>query len=314
MPDVLIAHPARVFLLVGEAESAENDMQAEVSVWCQRHRGGPKVCSEQITLRARGTAVERLPFAVRSLLIGDLPTNLWWRATQPPPLAGALLHGLTEGIEQLVYDSIGWRDPVRCVAATAAWLEGFERGPSDGRWRVASDLNWRRLKFWRRLTAQALDPMTAPGALASITEVHVEHGPHAVVQAWLLVGWMATRLGWRVQSGRVEPGAELNWQVVASQGTVRITLRRLADGPSEVCRSRVKCRIEGKPTILNFHTTEENRLVVVPEGDSAAPRTITVQDQPLAELVARQLSDRERDPVFHESMAAAQVFAQSLLS
>src|SRR5262249_37723595 len=84
-------------------------------------------------------------------------------------------------------------------------------GPGLGHWRVASDLNWRRLKFWRRLTAQALDPMTAPGALDSISDIQVEHGPHAVVQAWLLVGWMASRLGWRVQTGRVDPGAELVW-------------------------------------------------------------------------------------------------------
>jgi hypothetical protein len=38
-----------------------------------------------------------------------------------------------------------------------------------------------------------------------------------------------------------------------------------------------------------------------------------VQPQPLADLVARQLSDRERDPVFHDSMAVAQVFARSVL-
>jgi hypothetical protein len=30
-------------------------------------------------------------------------------------------------------------------------------------------------------------------------------------------------------------------------------------------------------------------------------------------LIGRQLSDRERDPVFHESMAVAQVMARSLL-
>jgi hypothetical protein len=32
-----------------------------------------------------------------------------------------------------------------------------------------------------------------------------------------------------------------------------------------------------------------------------------------AELIGRQLSDREPDPVFRESMAVAQVFAKSLL-
>jgi hypothetical protein len=40
---------------------------------------------------------------------------------------------------------------------------------------------------------------------------------------------------------------------------------------------------------------------------------VTVPPQTDAELSARQLSDRDRDPVFRESMAGAQVLAPSLL-
>jgi len=313
LPAIVVQHPARVLLLVGESGADTNEINAEVAVWCERHRGGPKVCSERVTLRARGPAVDRLPFAVRGLLIGDLPTNVWWLAGQPPPLAGAFLQSLAENAEQVVYDSIGWREPARGVAATADWLHQFERGDDDGQWRVASDLNWRRLKYWRRLIAQALDPATAPGALESITEVLVEHGPHAVVQAWLLASWMASRLGWRVKSSRVEPNVELAWQVTAPRGPLRVRLHRLGEGPSEVRRLRIACALTGKPNALAFEVQAADRLAVVPEGDGAAPRTLTVQPQSLADLVARQLSDRERDPIFHDSMAVAQVFAQSVL-
>jgi hypothetical protein len=44
-----------------------------------------------------------------------------------------------------------------------------------------------------------------------------------------------------------------------------------------------------------------------------APRTVILKEQPPAELIRRQLSDRERDPVFRESMAVTQVFARSIL-
>jgi hypothetical protein len=44
-----------------------------------------------------------------------------------------------------------------------------------------------------------------------------------------------------------------------------------------------------------------------------APRTVIVKEQPPAELIGRQLSDREHDPVFRESMAVTQVFARSIL-
>jgi hypothetical protein len=44
-----------------------------------------------------------------------------------------------------------------------------------------------------------------------------------------------------------------------------------------------------------------------------APRTVIVKEQPPAELTRRQLSDRERDPVFRESMAVTQMFARRIL-
>jgi glucose-6-phosphate dehydrogenase assembly protein OpcA len=267
-----------------------------------------------VLLRARERSMDRLPFAVRSLLIGDLPTNLWWASPEPPPLAGPLLYDLAESAQQLVYDSQGWIDPHRGVAATSSWLTRFERQPGQGRWRVASDLNWRRLKFWRRLLAQALDPSSEPGAAESITDVLVEHGPHAVTQAWELVGWLAARLSWRVQAARVQPGVEMSWQVTTPHGSLHLRIVRLPEGPSEVRRVRIACMLGGKAGALNCLIEEGHRLAAVPEGVPGAARTVNFQEQTLAQLVSRQLSDREPDPVFRESMAVAQVFAQSVLT
>src|SRR5437763_1147494 len=81
--------------------------------------------------------------------------------------------------------------PARGGVMTGAWLEQLAARSTSERWRVAADLNWRRLKYWRRIVSQALAPSTAPGALESITEVRLEHGPHAVVQAWELLSWLA---------------------------------------------------------------------------------------------------------------------------
>jgi len=52
---------------------------------------------------------------------------------------------------------------------------------------------------------------------------------------------------------------------------------------------------------------------VVLEGQDAAPRTVAVQRATLSELVVQQLSNRERDSVFRESMAVAEVFARTVL-
>ena len=314
LPEIAAVHPARVLLLVAEAGPQEAPVTATVHV--QRHRLEPhvQVCSERVTLHAAGGGVDRLPFAVRALMIGDLPTNLWWATSLPPPLAGELLYELAEQAQQIVYDSIGWPEPARGVAAVASWLEQIERPQVGGRWRVAADLNWRRLKYWRRLLTQSLDPASAPGAIESVTDVLVEHGPHAVVQAWELVSWLAQRLDWRVQGGLVRPGVEIAWGFAAPHGEVRVRIQRLEEGPPELRRVRLACRLGDKAGALDVVVQEPNRLAVWLEGMDAEPRTVTVPPLRPAELIGRQLSDRERDPVFRESMAVAQVLAQSVLA
>jgi glucose-6-phosphate dehydrogenase assembly protein OpcA len=310
IPEILSHHPARVLLLAGSAEASAKTT-ASVSVRGRLTGGGEWVCTEQVTLQAPGNALEDLPFSVRPLLVGDLPTNLWWAPAQPPPLGGSLLFELAEFSQQVIYDSIGWPEPAKGVVATTSWLGQSECGA--GRRRVISDLNWRRLKFWRRMLAQAADPASAPGAIESITELRIEHGPHAVIQAWELASWIASRLSWSVQQAKVEPNVEICWKARAPHGMVNLRLVRLSEGPSEVRRVQVKCSIDGKPVVLNCFPQDAYRLAVQPEGIDAALRTMTTQPQPLPELIARQLSDRDYDPVFTESMAVARVLAESVL-
>lgn len=312
IPGIVALHPARILLLIGNREAPTEDVTA---VPCARvHKVETKqVWSEQVTLRAGGAAVDRLPFAVRALLIGELPTNIWWASLTPPPLAGMLLHDLGESAQQIIYDSIGWRDPARGVAATASWLEQVDRSGSADRWRTASDINWRRLKYWRRLLGQALDPGSAPGALESINEVLIEHGPHAVVKAWELASWLAQRLHWRVLTGKVAQNVEISWRFYSEHGDLRVRIQRHEQGPPTLARVRIACTINGKPAALNMTTEENQRLAVNVEGPETSPRTMAVPERSLADLIGRQLSDRERDPVFRESMAVAQVLARSLL-
>jgi glucose-6-phosphate dehydrogenase assembly protein OpcA len=313
LPAVVTLHPARVFLLLAEPEEKASGLAAHLAVRTDKG-DGHRIFSEQVTLHATGTDVQRLPFVVRGLAIGDLPTNLWWAAPLAPPLGGALFQDLAEGAEQLLYDSIGWPRPARGVVAMAAWLEKLQRNQHPGSWRAASDLNWRRLKTWRRLLAQALDPAVAPGVLEAIQEVEVEHGPHGVVQALELVSWLAARVGWRPQTTGVQPGVEINWQLVSGHGRLRLRLRRRQEGPPAILQMRLVYRLADKEEALRFTVEEDGRrLAVVPEGQGAVPRTVTVPQQSLAELVARQLSDRERDPVFRQSMTLARVLAETVV-
>jgi glucose-6-phosphate dehydrogenase assembly protein OpcA len=192
----------------------------------------------------------------------------------------------------------------------AAWLDQIER--AGGRWRVGSDLNWRRLKYWRRFVMQALDPVVAPGAAESVTELVVEHGPHAVVQAWLLAAWLTRRLGWTLKGGKVTPGLEMIWRFTGPAGDVRVRVHRLESGPAEIRRVRIVCTLQSKPVTLNLTVEDQRRLVGSVEGLDVSARTMTIPAHAPEELVGKQLSDRERDQSFHESMTVAQAMAESV--
>lgn len=314
VPDVVALHPARVLLLVSEPGSTADALDVRVRTRVHEVGTGLRAFSEQVTIRGDGPAVDHLPFAVRALSIGDLPTNLWWAVPQPPAMAGALLYNLSEDVDQVVYDSFGWPEPARGMCATASWIQRFQRGPGQGGSRVVADLAWRRLRYWRRLLAQALDPGTAPGAIETMGEVLVEHGPHSVMMAWGLASWLVARLGWHVTGVHVEPAVEIHWQLASPEGPRHVRIRRLGDGPRGIRKVRVACQVDGRPVALAMTPEEEGRrLTIVPENVPGAPRTMAVQPQALAELLGRQLSDRERDPVFCETMRVAQELARSVL-
>jgi len=312
VPDIVAIHPARVLLLHVDPSADSGEVEASVLVRQVDH--DPRFVSEQVTLRAGGQSVETLPFAVRSLLIGDLPTNLWWACPVPPPMAGPILAELAESAQQVIYDSLGWSEPNRGVAHASTWLDRFEREAGSGRWRIASDLAWRRLKTWRRLLSQGLDPAAAPGVLANISDVQIEHGPHAVTQAWGLAGWLASRLGWSYQSSRIQENVEISFVFRAPQGPVTLRIDRLPEGPPEVRRVRVSAGPGGILGVLAFEDGSDGRLSVAPEGSEVEPRTVTVPPRRIAELIGRQLSDREPDPVFRDSMRVAQQLAQHVVS
>jgi glucose-6-phosphate dehydrogenase assembly protein OpcA len=209
--------------------------------------------------------------------------------------------------DQVIYDSLGWPDAVRSVVATANWVM------SERSRQVVSDLAWRRLKPWRRLIGQSLDPAVMPGALESVSEVVVEHGPHALPQAWLLIGWLACRLGWRPAGGKVAPSVEVTWGFQSPYGPLHVTIRRLSEGEPEVRSTSITWNTGGRPVTIRFAVIGPGRLGVTTEGSPAPHRVLAAPQQPRASLVARQLPDLGRDTLFRDTLGVARTMAEALL-
>jgi len=288
-------HPSRVLMLVGEAAASGEDLEAYVSALCHLGERGRQVCSEHVVISARDEARRRLPSAVRPLVLGDLPTALWWEGGDPPGLAGDLFRELADMASQVVFDSFGWRDPARGLAATATWAAGADASAG------ISDLAWTRLASWRSLIGQALDPSVAPGALATLHEVELTHGPDAASQAWLLGAWLASRLGWRLEGGRSTGAAGSEWHFAGRGAPVRVVTS--GTEPGDALRVALRWGPSDRPEQVSVVRSAEDRLELV--GDGAARTAVVLPQRSRAALVARELPDLGRDPVYRRSLDVA---------
>jgi len=253
---------------------------------------------------------------VRALIIGDLPTNLGGRRRSRRRWPGALLYELSENAQQIMYDSRGWVNPVRGVGGDG--VVAGRRGARRGRRRplargVGPQLAAAEVLAAASLT-QALDPVSAPGAAETTTDVLVEHGPHAVVAGVGVGQLLSRRLGWRLHGGKVQPGFEIAWTFSTARGPRSCASAAWSRGRPTCAACASPVTLDGRPAALNLVAEDHQRLSMQLEGVDAAPL-----DHGAAAALrggsrsAASCPNRERDPVFVESMAVAQVMAQSLL-
>jgi glucose-6-phosphate dehydrogenase assembly protein OpcA len=168
-------HPSRTILLFPEPHADDNriDARAEVERWevPDTDRG---LVTEVVELTLRGSRAEAPASTVEPLLISDLPVFLRWRGE--PPWGAQQLEQLVDVTDRLIVNSIEW-DEVPGPYARLAEL--FPRC-------AASDIAWARTSRWR------LHLATLWPAIGDVRTIGVRG---TAAQAWLLCGWLRSRLG-----------------------------------------------------------------------------------------------------------------------
>ena len=165
-------HPSRTLLLVPRPDE-EDGLDAQVSIRCFPV-GDRAICGEVIDLTLRGNRATAPGSIVLPLLISDLPVFCRWRGRPEweSPAFGQLM-GI---VDRLIVDSTEWVD------LPGAYLRLAELFPKV----VVSDIAWERTERWRSLLASLW-----PG----IGEVHTIRVHGTPAQAYLLAGWLRSRLG-----------------------------------------------------------------------------------------------------------------------
>lgn len=182
LDEVVRRHPSRVLILHHSPSETGGGtpIAAAVSV-VTFGAGGSRYGVEEIAVRS-ACAEASLPSIVRNLTRGDVPTSIWWTEdlSRTPPVNALLAMG-----RQLVYDSRAWRDVRQGVRALAP----LAQRPSIV---DLADVNWRRLTAIRHALVHAAQSVGA-GRFA-IDDVRIVHRPGDGALAWLLAGWLASRL------------------------------------------------------------------------------------------------------------------------
>jgi len=293
--------PARAIVLSMDA-APEEVLTASVEANWRGGHGHTMSGSDEVTLRASGPAVERLPSLVRALLVTDAPTAILQLG--PPDGAALRRDRLVGEVERLVIDTRRLLDESALaeIDRLAAALPNLE----------IADLAWIGVRPLRGLVASQFDPPAAdPHELTVVDRVEITSGVVGTqTRALLTLGWLGARLGWRGYRGLEAPAA-------GDAGTRRWVAARPDGGEVElVLRTRRGGVSHGVVAVTLQHgerrfTVERGEGLIECHSPDRPPRCQPMRRHNDADLVVRGLSARGRDPQYRDALAEAVRLLQS---
>ena len=177
-------HPSRT--IVCAIEPRRTTLAARATLSTDRPEGGVGSYREDIEIDLGPQHVPGLPTIVDGVLAGDVATMVW----SPHGHDDALRAVLPKAGVVLV-DSIEGEDAAETLDHVARLAEEA----------YVVDLAWLRSQPWRERIAAAFDPPSGRRRLDRISSVTVRHHPSSRAAAYLLMAWLATRLGWETTEG-----------------------------------------------------------------------------------------------------------------
>lgn len=258
--DVARLHPSRV-ILVG-TDPARSHCEAWVSATCSRYASGASlVCCETVHLEAPTGADRLVAAGVRALAVGGVPLVALSERTSP--LAVGWVRELVPDLDLM----LGNASHLGISEGLALW----ERCLDSGVMPPCRDLLWTELGDWRRVVASRFDGIRARSleAIRAVT-ITVAEGPGGRIKAWLFLGWLASRLGWRIVHEARTAGEGLSLSGSAGQVVIHIdTGTGPAGGPVLLA---VAMDFAGAPDSVCWRRLPTEGAILVEEGGAPVAR------------------------------------------
>ena len=307
--------PSRAIILVADREAATAKLEAYVSTRCQvSGKGAKQVCGEQITIEASGPVLESVSTAIEPLLVPDVPVFLWWKDI--PHYEDKLFNRLVGLADRVVIDSLAFDHPHEDLLRLAEIIR------TRPQFMLVSDINWGRLTAWRTLLASFWDVDEYRPLLQQIDTVVVEYDPPDVAteeiaaQAALVVGWLASRLGWQflADAPRVEGQTKhLTAQALGGR-TLDIEFRGAVDraGHDGLLASVVlrvgEAEFQVRMNEAGTKLETEARLGTARQIE----RVLAYEQKTEGQRLSRELGFRMRDKIYEATIDAAAHFLAAL--
>jgi hypothetical protein len=226
-------HASRLVVLSYDPKRTRLDAHASVAAEGEAKPGDIVLLHETVIVELGDRHLDDLLTIADPLVVSDLPTLLW----SP--------HGHPEAVQALLplaqatlLDSVD--EPV--------WHEAIDRANTLSDRLYVVDLAWLRSTPWRERIAATFDPPALRGELDRITSITIRHHPDSTVAAMLLIGWLASRLGWQLSPLHAD-GDVLGGTAQAAAREDEIALR-LQAAPEQLVRGLAGLSIE---TISGIH-------------------------------------------------------------
>lgn len=283
--------------IVVEVHPPGSPFDASVAGHCRLHGAGRTACYEVIEIHVPPERLVAVPSMIAPLELSDVPSIMWW--VGQVDFGSPDFRRLAAVADRVIIDSSRFDSALDAFDA----FERFLRESGAGC--TGTDLAWARTTRWREALAQAFDHPETIGLLHAIESIQIAYDPSAEAQSLLLVGWLASRLGWTLGDAERE-GQALVLRVRNAMGdAVTVQLFRQASTGVGVRAVRVLARQGERSARISVRARAENLLVTSVEwpGVPSQDRVDRLARPRLSDLIGQELLVQAHDEQYHDALA-----------
>lgn len=288
--------PSRV--IVVEVHPAGSALDASVSGHCRLHGAGRTACYEVIEIHTPPESFNAVPSMIAPLELYDVPSFMWWLGQVD--FDSREFTRLTSIADRIIIDSSRFDSALDAFASFERFLREGDAGCAG------TDLAWARIVRWREALAQAFDHPETIGLLHAIESVELAYDPSAEAQTLLVLGWLASRLGWEIL-GATNEDATLSFQArTAAGGDLGVHLLRQSSTGIGIRSIRVLARQDDRSARISVRARTGNLIVTSVEW-AGIPRQDRVDRLPqpqLSDLIGQELLVQSHDEHYHDALTS----------